>query len=577
MASSNKTPNKYWEKREDAWTKECQANNRQWDKELQDVYQVMADEIRDQIDIFYQRYADQTGMTMAQAKQYLDQTDIRYYSSLAKRYCEDAAKDMAAGTWAHDPAKSYFTQQADEEMKRYNTTMKIARLDMLKHQIDLRIANAQRKVCSVIGDALNDRAMQTYTRQAGILGKTVLNNLSCVKTIVQASFHGATFSDRIWGTQQAQLKKVLSKALQDCLILGKGAAPFTRELAKVTGKTKRQAQRLISTELARVQVQAAMDSMKASGFDEFQIIASPDCCDECQAIDGKHFPIAKLAAGTNAPPMHPNCRCSIAPFVARDDDDDDFDEESFDEWCDYMEEHEDDPNAMTWEEWKKKSDEEDEATYENRTDQLIKSYPVLPRHTEAEIEPYYRAIHFKTVDQKTKDFVKTEMRFMSIEDLKMIQKRGLTITQSERKNSYYRRNPLSDTIVISPQLRKGSFMHEFAHFYYRSDHFDSELLALQQKVIDSSTLTFSSYNGKKSWGIKCSKFISQYQGRLYGFSDRFSPPKAIVPKMLKEYVTVGYETYVLNPQKLLLMDPDLYNYFNKAGGLHREKKRRFGK
>lgn len=569
--------NKYWQEREDDWTKECQANNVQWDKELQDIYQTMNDEISEQIAVFYQKYADENGLTYAQAKQYLGRTDIRYYSRLAKRYCDDAAKDMAAGTWAYDPAKSYFTQQANQEMKRYNTAMKIARLDMLKRQIDLRIANAQRKACSVIEDALNDRILQTYTRQAGILGDTVLTNLKHVSTIAHASFHGATFSDRIWGTQQAKLKKVLNKALQDCLILGKGAAPFTRELKKATGKTTRECQRLISTELSRVRVQASLDSFKACGFDEFQIIASPDCCDECQAIDGKHFPIAKLAAGTNAPPMHPNCRCSIAPFVARDDDDDDFDEESFDEWCDYMEEHEDDPNAMTWEEWKKKSDEEDEATYENRTDQLIKSYPVLPRHTEAEIEPYYRAIHFKTVDQKTKDFVKTEMRFMSIEDLKMIQKRGLTITQSESKNSYYRRNPLSDTIAISPQLRKGSFMHEFAHFYYRSDHFDSELLALQQKVIDSSTLTFSSYNGKKSWGIKCSKFISQYQGRLYGFSDRFSPPKAIVPKMLKEYVTVGYETYVLNPQKLLLTDPDLYNYFNKAGGLHREKKRRFGK
>lgn len=351
MASS-----KYWQEREDDWRKECQANNVQWQKEIEDVYQTMSDEISDQIAVFYQKYADENGLTLAQAKQYLDQTDIRYYSSLAKRYCEDAAKDMAAGTWAHDAAKSYFTQQADQEMKRYNTTMKIARLDMLKHQIDLRIANAQRKVCSVIGDALNDRAMQTYTRQAGILGKTVLNNLSHVKTIVQASFHGATFSDRIWGTQQAQLKKVLSKALQDCLILGKGAAPYTRELAKVTGKTKRQAQRLISTELARVQVQAALDSMQASGFDEFQVVASPDCCEECQAIDGKHYPIPKLASGTNAPPMHPNCRCSIAPYEARDEDGDkDFDEAAFDEWCDYMEKHEDDPNAMTWEEWKSRN------------------------------------------------------------------------------------------------------------------------------------------------------------------------------------------------------------------------------
>lgn len=348
MASS-----KYWSDREADWTKECQANNVQWDQELQDIYQTMNDEISEQIAVFYQKYADENGLTYAQAKQYLDQTDIRYYSRLAKRYCDDAAKDMAAGTWDHDAAKSYFTQQANQDMKRYNTAMRIARLDMLKHQIGLRIANAQRKVCSVVEDALNDRILQTYTRQAGILGDTVLNNLKHVSTIAHASFHGATFSDRIWGTQQAKLKKVLNKALQDCLILGKGAAPFIRELKKTTGKTTRECQRLISTELSRVRVQASLDSFKACGFDEFQIVSSADCCDECQALNEHHFPLPKLASGENAPPMHPNCRCSIAPYEARDDDAD-FDEASFDEWCDYMEEHEDDPDALTWEEWKDK-------------------------------------------------------------------------------------------------------------------------------------------------------------------------------------------------------------------------------
>lgn len=348
MASS-----KYWSEREADWTKECQANNVQWDQELQDIYQTMNDEISEQIAVFYQEYADENGLTYAQAKQYLDRTDIRYYSRLAKRYCDDAAKDMAAGTWAYDPAKSYFTQQANQEMKRYNTAMKIARLDMLKRQIDLRIANAQRKACSVIEDALNDRILQTYTRQAGILGDTVLNNLKHAGTIAHASFHGATFSDRIWGQQQTKLKTVLNKALQDCLILGKGAAPFTRELKKATGKTTRECQRLISTELSRVRVQASLDSFKACGFDEFQIIANPDCCKECQAINGKHFPLPKLASGENAPPMHPNCRCSIAPYEARNEDSDkDFDEAAFDEWCDYMEEHEDDEDALTWEEWK---------------------------------------------------------------------------------------------------------------------------------------------------------------------------------------------------------------------------------
>lgn len=375
MASSD-----YWKQREADWQKECQKNNVNWQKEIEDVYQTMSDEINDQVLIFYQKYADENGLTLAQAKQYLDQTDIRYYANLAKRYCEDAARDMDAGTWEYSPAKSYFTRQADEEMKRYNTAMKISRLQMLKHQMDLRIANAQRKVCSVVHDALTDRALQTYTRQSGILGKTVLNNLAHVQTIVKASFHGANFSQRIWGTQQDKLKKVLTKSLQDCLILGKGAAPFARELKKQTGKSIRQAQTLMSTELARVQVQAALDSMQASDFDEFQVVSSPDCCDECQKIDGQHYPIPKLASGENAPPMHPNCRCSIAPYEARNEDgDDDFDEDAFDEWSETYDEH-----GLSWEDWKKQKGQEKRRDKSDHIGKLIED-PTLGEVTIAAV------------------------------------------------------------------------------------------------------------------------------------------------------------------------------------------------
>ena len=136
------------------------------------------------------------------------------------------------------------------------------------------------------------------------------------------------------------------------MILGKGAAPFTRELKKETGKTTRECQRLISTELSRVRVQASLDSFKACGFDEFQIIANPDCCKKCQAINGEHFPLPKLASGENPPPMHPNCRCSIAPYEARDEDSDkDFDEAAFDEWSDTYDEH-----GLSWEDWKRQRD-----------------------------------------------------------------------------------------------------------------------------------------------------------------------------------------------------------------------------
>ena len=346
MASSD-----YWRKREERWNKEREKDEKKLSRDLQHIYQQMSDEIEDQILIFYQKYADKNELTLAQAKQLLDRTEIEYYSKLAKKYCEEAARDFQNGTWDRNPAKSYFTKEADWEMKRYNTTMKISRLQMIKHQIDLRIAGAQGKACQAIGDALSERAFETYKRQAGILGNTVMRNAQNASVIVNASFHGQKFSKRIWGKQQDKLKKVLTKSLQDCLILGKGAAPFVRELKKETGKSYRQAQTLLSTELSRVQTQASLDSMEASGFKEFQFITGSGCCDKCQEIDGQHFKIPKLASGTNAPPMHPNCRCSIAPFESREDDGD-FDEAAFDEWADTYDEH-----GMSWEEWQAKDRE----------------------------------------------------------------------------------------------------------------------------------------------------------------------------------------------------------------------------
>ena len=59
------------------------------------------------------------------------------------------------------------------------------------------------------------------------------------------------------------------------------------------------------TELARVQTEAQKQSMEKNGFEEYTFIANGGCCDICQGINGKHFKIAKMMPGENAPPMHP--------------------------------------------------------------------------------------------------------------------------------------------------------------------------------------------------------------------------------------------------------------------------------
>lgn len=344
----------YWRKREERNLKRLKKEEKDWEDQIDQIYQRMISELDDEIALFYSRFANNAEMSMAEAVKYLKKTDIDWYATRAKFYCELAAKDFAEGT--DKRASIYFSDEANEEMLRYNATMRINRLEMLKSQMKLRILKAQSKAEETIDMALWQRTYDTFQHQAGILGNTVLDDVQpMVETIARASFHGQEFSERIWGKQQTQLQKQLNKALSECLILGKGAAPFTRKLQKIGNTTKAQASRLMRTELARVQTQAEQDAYEKCGFNDFMYLTNPSCCPECRKHDGRTYPMRKMEPGKTAPPLHPNCRCFTAPAVDREqmekdlgiDKISDEDVSHFDEWmADY------EKSGISWQEWK---------------------------------------------------------------------------------------------------------------------------------------------------------------------------------------------------------------------------------
>lgn len=345
--SKKKSSEDYWRKREEKWLKKCLAQEKDWNKEINQVYKDMLDEIEEQVSVWYQKYADGNGMTISEAKTYLSQTDIDYYAKKAKRYCELAQKDRDEGS--NKRAKEYFSKQANQEMKRYNTTMKINRLEMIKSQIMLRIMNAQTNVEILIEKDLIERAQDEFKRQAGLLGKTVFNNYKDAEIIAKASFKGARFSTRIWGTHQVKLRKALNRALENSLILGKNVSAVIGEFKKITNSSIKNAQRLLATEVCRVQIEAQKKSFEGAGFRFFTFLANSGCCPHCQEKDGEHFEVDKMMAGTNAPPMHPRCRCYVSPYLPRTDDEEDFDEKAFDEWSETFDKH-----GLSWDDWRRK-------------------------------------------------------------------------------------------------------------------------------------------------------------------------------------------------------------------------------
>lgn len=69
-----------------------------------------------------------------------------------------------------------------------------------------------------------------------------------------------------------------------------------------------------------------MQQYNRNGVEEFEFMAlGPHPCEFCTALNGKHFKVKDFLPGDNAPPMHPHCRCSTAPWV---------DEKAYNDWLD---------------------------------------------------------------------------------------------------------------------------------------------------------------------------------------------------------------------------------------------------
>ena len=160
------------------------------------------------------------------------------------------------------------------------------------------------------------RAADEFERQAGILGMGVDDVPKFARTIVNASFHNADFSTRIW-LYQGQLKNELSSLLSNGIVQGIHSRELAKQLEKKFGASKYNAERLMRTEMARVQIAAQEESYKANGYEQYVFLAIGTACPDCLALNEQHFNVSDMQAGENVPPMHPNCRCSTAAWMDR--------------------------------------------------------------------------------------------------------------------------------------------------------------------------------------------------------------------------------------------------------------------
>lgn len=324
---SNKT---YWRDRELEWKKKRLKDEKQYADEIQEIYANMMDSVGKEIESFFTRYANKENITMAEAKKRVSNIEIEAYQRKAKKYVKE----------------KNFSDEANEQMRLYNLAMKVNRLELLKANIGLELVAGHDELKSYTGDKLEGAYLEEIKRNASILGDTVIDNAKTAKAVADSSFKNATFSERIW-VNQDQLKNSLSSVLSNALIQGKNPREFIPLIRKKFDVSRCNAERLLRTEIARVQTQAQIESYESNGIDEYEYVACglKDVCPLCKEMDGKTFKLKDMEIGENAPPMHPNCHCATAPHSDR---------KEYEKWLDGLANGE---HSLRFDEWKERQSE----------------------------------------------------------------------------------------------------------------------------------------------------------------------------------------------------------------------------
>ena len=293
------TKDDYWKKREEDWIQANIKSDQMLSKSLKERYSEMMKSIENDINRFYINYANKDHISMDEAIKKVASFDVKAFQDTAKKMVEN--KD--------------FSEYANERLRAYNATMRINRLEMLKSKIGEELVNVDASVEKDIRNHLTNSYQNEATRQAGILGDNKFDGIKGkVDKVIDASFQGATWSQRLW-VSHIELKSKIDGLLTRSLIQGQNPKTLVKDLMPLISKNvdnrRFVAERLAITETSRVQDQAQMDTFKRLGFEYVRWVAEPTACDECVDIAAENDGIYSVDK-VPAIPVHPMCRCSKA-------------------------------------------------------------------------------------------------------------------------------------------------------------------------------------------------------------------------------------------------------------------------
>lgn len=268
-------------------------------------------QIDTQMRAWYQRFADNNGISWAEAQRLLTTDELKEFRWTVQEYIKYGKEHAITGAWA-------------KELENASARVHISRLDSLKVQLRQQaeaLTEARIK-------ATTDASVLSYTEsyyhtayevQRGLgVGWTMqaINRGEVEKLLSRPwTVDNQTFRARCW-TDKTKLVETVNQELTRMIATGEAPDKAIAAIAKRFNVSKQNAGRVVMTESAYFSSAAQKDCFNDLGVEQYKVVATLDSstCETCGDFDSKVFKMSEYQVGATAPPFHPWCRCCTAPY-----------------------------------------------------------------------------------------------------------------------------------------------------------------------------------------------------------------------------------------------------------------------
>lgn len=291
-----------------------QAQNQKGVKAYADIerqYKEAQKQLEGQIARWYQRFATNNGISLAEARQYLKGADLKEFKWDVQEYIKYGQDNALNSGWM-------------KELENASAKYHISKLEALKvqtqHSLEVMYAKQFGTMHGALSDAFESGYYHTaYELQHGFnVGWDIagLDQAQIEKVLAKPwAADGYNFSERIWGNKNKLISEVHNELSRN-IMLGADPQKAIDSLAKKMNTSKNNAGRFVMTEEAYFSSAAQKDCFESLGVEQYEIVATLDShtSDICRSLDGKHFPMKDYQPGVTAPPFHVYCRSTTVPY-----------------------------------------------------------------------------------------------------------------------------------------------------------------------------------------------------------------------------------------------------------------------